>query len=150
MDLERIPLKRLRKRLYPSILQRDTIQPALARSLGLGTKHSQCLGLDRPRPSGFVSISGRSYTDTHKLRLMFDRRHLYLTLKVHIRGRKILPQVAIVERLRENWNDHPRKKFVQLINDSFEITGPMASSLVSSIPPALTRATARNAFQREG
>lgn len=72
----------------------------------------------------------------HYLRLILFSEHHYLVLKVHVRSKRKLPEVAVVEQLRGNRNDHPGQRFVRLISDSFEVTGPHGIYTCLVYPPA--------------
>lgn len=72
----------------------------------------------------------------YTVRLTFTSEDRYLVLKVHVRSKRKLPEVAVVEHLRQNQDDHPGQKFVRLINDSFEITGPHGTHTCLLYPPA--------------
>ncbi|KAK1142857.1 hypothetical protein N8T08_007291 [Aspergillus melleus] len=48
----------------------------------------------------------------------------YLTLKVHVRSRRRLPEVEISKHLQANHDVHAGERYVRLVLDSFEISGP--------------------------
>ena len=75
-------------------------------------------------------------TSIHEVRLIFGSEHRYLVLKVHVRSKRKLPEVAIIEHLRGNSNDHPGQRFVRLISDSFEVSGPHGTHTCLLYPPA--------------
>ncbi|KAJ1706752.1 srpk [Aspergillus flavus] len=62
--------------------------------------------------------------------------HRYLVLKVHVRSKRKLPEIAVVEHLRVNKDDHPGQRFVRLISDSFEVIGPHGTHTCLLYPPA--------------
>ncbi|PGH07577.1 hypothetical protein AJ80_07966 [Polytolypa hystricis UAMH7299] len=80
-------------------------------------------------------LAGRYYP-VHIGEIFKSREHRYLTLKVHVRSKRRLPEVAVVEHLRKTQNDHPGQKFVRLISDFFEITGPHDTHTCFLYPPA--------------
>lgn len=65
-----------------------------------------------------------------------NREHRYLVLKVHVRSKRKLPEIAVVEHLRVNKDDHPGQRFVRLISDSFEVIGPHGTHTCLLYPPA--------------
>lgn len=93
--------------------------------------------MGQPQPYGSVAISGESWTlPCIMVRLILGREHHYLVLKVHVRSKRKLPEVAVVEHLRERQEDHPGQRFVRLISDSFEVAGPHGTHTCLLYPPA--------------
>lgn len=119
------------------MLRRDTIQYASAKYFSLDTRSLRNLGMDQRQPYGCVAISGRFFGYLcHTVRLIFSSEHRYLVLKVHVRSKRKLPEVAVVEHLRQNQDSHPGQRFVRLITESFKITGPYGTHTCLLYPPA--------------
>lgn len=127
----------MRRRHCLTILLRDTILCTSARYFSLGIRSSRSLGMGQPQPSGSAAISSGSWMiPCTKLQLILNREDHYLVLKIHVRSKRKLPEVAVVEHLRENQDDHPGQRFVRLIRNSFEITGPHGTHTCLLYPPA--------------
>jgi serine/threonine protein kinase len=51
-------------------------------------------------------------------------KHRYRTLKVCVRGKENNHEIAVSDHLQNCSRDHPGKKLVRVVLDSFELTGP--------------------------
>ncbi|KAE8355803.1 kinase-like protein [Aspergillus coremiiformis] len=60
----------------------------------------------------------------------------YLVLKVHVRTRRPLPEVEISKHLKAIHDIHGGEKYVRLVLDSFEISGPCGVHTCLLYPPA--------------
>lgn len=95
-------------------------------------KQSRDLGGNRSHLSQFQSETAPD--------IMIIQPMLYFQLEIFAFANSPVSDVhllaTVIEHLRGNQNDHPGQKFVRLISDSFEVTGPHGIHTCLLYPPA--------------